>query len=177
MGSPMWVCARKRLCRIDQKSTTSNFSQHSASSERLLEEWSQFGKVYYERCGRHSTECDRCKLRRWSAGTEVRSDLLRSDGNQQRSWISFGVVQCDHQRDRRIRYQENSVGECTLMDNGVWIVIKRSFVCCRSDLAAKKFDIISIIPKMSIVGQYDLSMNILLLRAAGKGDFRLQLSK
>ncbi|XP_062553085.1 protein takeout-like [Armigeres subalbatus] len=44
----------------------------------------------------------------------------------------------------------------------------------RPNIAETKFEITSIIPKMNIVGQYNL--NILLLGAAGRGDFRLQLN-
>ncbi|XP_065094125.1 protein takeout-like [Ochlerotatus camptorhynchus] len=46
----------------------------------------------------------------------------------------------------------------------------------RYDQSAKRLDIASVIPAMNIVGQYNLNMNILLLQASGKGDFRLQLN-
>ncbi|EDS40020.1 conserved hypothetical protein [Culex quinquefasciatus] len=46
----------------------------------------------------------------------------------------------------------------------------------RYNLDQRQFNITAVIPTLTIDGQYDLSMNILLMRAVGKGDFHLTLT-
>ncbi|XP_053692557.1 putative beta-carotene-binding protein [Sabethes cyaneus] len=46
----------------------------------------------------------------------------------------------------------------------------------RDNLPEKRFDIVSTIPVMRVSGQYDLDMNILLVKATGKGKFNLVLN-
>ncbi|XP_021703692.1 protein takeout [Aedes aegypti] len=119
-------------------------------------------------CSRSDPNLEKCIM---NVVDGIRQNVIDANYGDGRQAPKFDPIYFDRMEINNGAGFRLVLSNVTIRGTGGFVIKK-----IRSDLAAKKFDIISIIPKMSIVGQYDLSMNILLLRAAGKGDFRLQLN-
>nr|XP_029733459.1 protein takeout-like [Aedes albopictus] len=119
-------------------------------------------------CSRNDPNLEKCIM---NAVEKIRQNVIDANYGDGRKAPRFDPMYID-------RMEINNGAGFRLVLTNVTIKGTGGFINkkIRPDLAGKKFDIVSVLPKMTIIGKYDLNMQILLLNAVGKGDFRLQLN-